>query len=210
MIVSVPYYGVLFDAGLSHFVSVSCLPPLQGPSGELLRLATVPAPGYHPFFYYLNDLYNTLKAAFLLHVTRAGLLEILLLILACCAGWVACRRYSRPELQGQWILDVALMERKWIEAGGDAGAIGILRQQWGLGPMTYAVSEGNLTVRGQSLTISFSYETLSVTGDITTGLLDRRMVIMMWAPRRASGRIISMRRASDREIMTVQAEAARA
>ncbi|KQP38767.1 BrnT family toxin [Pseudorhodoferax sp. Leaf274] len=34
---------------------------------------------------------------------------------------------------------------------------------------------------------------------ITVGLLDRRMVVMVWTPRGAARRIISMRKANERE-----------
>ncbi|HQV50309.1 MAG TPA: BrnT family toxin [Dokdonella sp.] len=37
---------------------------------------------------------------------------------------------------------------------------------------------------------------------ITAGLLDGRMVILVWTPRDGSTRIISMRKANDREIQT--------
>ncbi|MBS0463154.1 MAG: BrnT family toxin [Proteobacteria bacterium] len=40
---------------------------------------------------------------------------------------------------------------------------------------------------------------------ITVGLLDGRMVVLVWTPREGSKRIISMRKANDREIENYRA-----
>ena len=52
---------------------------------------------------------------------------------------------------------------------------------------------------GATLTIEDDRSDYGETRFITVGYLDARMVVLVWTPRNASRRIISMRKANDRE-----------
>ena len=199
MVASACILAVLCCAGVLSAASDSGL--MQVAPDTLLKISQ-PAPGYSPFFTSLNEVYDTLEDAVFLHIDRAGFAKTLVFFLACCAGYAAFRKYCAPELRGEWMLDVASLEKQWIEAGGSPDSIGIIKQQLRYGRMTYRVSRGKITIAGHGRSVSFPYETLSVIGDITTGLLDERMVIIVWTPPKKAGRIISIRRASEREIFS--------
>jgi hypothetical protein len=201
MIVSALFGSVFCRSGVSYSAVNSGLPILQGAPNDLLKLS-LPAPGYRPFFYYLNEVYDFLEETVLSHIHYAGLLGALLLFLACCAVYAAYRKFSATELKGDWMLDVAPLEKQWLEAGGSPDSIEIIKQQMRLGRVTYTVSREKITISGRTQSVSFPYDTLSVIGDITTGLVDERMVIIMWTSPKVPGRIISMRKANEREIFS--------
>jgi uncharacterized protein len=52
---------------------------------------------------------------------------------------------------------------------------------------------------GIHMTVEDTRESYGETRNITIGLLDARMVIVVWTPRSGTRRIISMRKANDRE-----------
>lgn len=52
---------------------------------------------------------------------------------------------------------------------------------------------------GASMTVEDDRKDYGETRLITVGFLDRRMVVLVWTPRGAARRIISLRKANDRE-----------
>lgn len=52
---------------------------------------------------------------------------------------------------------------------------------------------------GERLTVRDTRKNYGEVRNITIGFLDRRMVVVVWTPRREATRIISLRKANDRE-----------
>jgi uncharacterized DUF497 family protein len=98
------------------------------------------------------------------------------------------------------MLDAAIMEKHLLSIDASPDAIEEFKRQFANGSTTFSLSKEKLTLSNDEWSIDFGYETISQDGNITTGLLDDKMVVMIWTPRRGPSRIISLRRASEHEL----------
>jgi uncharacterized DUF497 family protein len=159
-----------------------------------------PTPVYDPFLYYINQLYLNIGTFFQFHLNLLVFLKILLVLAVCGAGYKIYRGYHANDLKGEWMLDTTVMEKHLANIGASPDAIEEFKRQFGKGLTTFSLSKEKLTISNDEWNIDFDYETISRDGKITTGLLDGKMVVMIWMPRQGACRIISLRKASEHEL----------
>jgi len=163
-------------------------------------LASSPTPGYDPFLYYINELYINIVTFFQFHFNLLLFLGVLVILAVCGAVFKIYRGMHANDIQGEWVLDTAIMEKHLMSTDASPDVIEEFKQQFGKGLTSFFLSKEKLTLSNDEWNIDFGYEQISRDGKITTGLLDGKMVVMIWAPRFGPSRIISLRKASEHEL----------
>ncbi len=171
---------------------------LENPTAIIL--ASAPTPGYDPFLYFINELYINIVSFFQFHFNLLLFLGILLILAICGAVFKLYRGLHANDIQGEWMLGTAIMEKHLISIDASPDAIEEFKRQFAKGSTTFSLSREKLTLSNDEWSMDFEYEMISQDGNITTGLVDDKMVVMIWTPRRGPGRIISLRKASEHEL----------
>ncbi len=159
-----------------------------------------PSRGYNLFLHSINDFYTNITAFFQSNFNLITLLRILVLLAVFCAAYVVYKRCIATSLHGEWMLDTTVLEKQLEGLGASQESMEEFKQQFSRGVTTFTLSKRRLTISNKEWSIDFAYEKISQDGNITTGLLDGKLVVMIWTPRFGPYRIISLRHANEHEI----------
>ena len=159
-----------------------------------------PSRGYNLFLHSINDFYTNITAFFQSNFNLITLLRILVLIAVCCVVYAIYNRYRATSVHGEWILDSTVLEKQLVSLGASQESMEEFKQQFSKGVTAFKLSKRRLTIFNKEWSIDFVYEKISQDDNITTGLLDGKLVVMIWTPRFGPYRIISLRHANELEI----------